>query len=287
MVEVAEKEDLACLIAKRLEERPEVRPFPAAVSQLLTACQDPNATAATFEKIIECDAALSVRLLRIVNSSLYGLANKVTSVGHATMILGMRQLKGLALSVGGSRMFAEGKTAPKERQDLWSHSLGCATVARLLAKSGSAVSPDDAFLGGILHDVGKLLLYDVVPDDYAKMVVAHTGTDLVVEERSLFGMSHEEIGLKSAHAWDLPKEIKAAIGFHHRPDEARVHVDYAFVIHLADTLARAWGVGSDGTEQAASSDEIVADLGLSSERLATLEETSREIFAEAAQTWTA
>jgi putative nucleotidyltransferase with HDIG domain len=287
MAEVAEKENLAILIEKRLEERPEVRPFPGAVTQLLAACQDPNATAATFEKIIQCDAALSVRLLRIVNSSLYGLANKVSSVGHATVILGMRQLKGLALSVGGSRMFAEGKTAPKERQELWNHSLGCATVARLLAKSGSSISPEDAFLGGILHDVGKLLLYDVVPDEYAQLVSVHTGTDLIAEERALFGMSHEEIGLKSAHAWDLPKEIKATIGFHHHPDEAPVHAQYAFILHLADTLARTWGIGTDGVEDPALSEEIIGRLGLNSERLAKLEERSRGIFDEASQTWAA
>ncbi len=169
MLQTVEKQELTKRVQECLAERPEVRPFPAAVTQLLAACQDANTKAETFVKIIECDPALAVRLLRMANSPLYGVANGVRGIGHAVSILGMRQLKNLALSVAGKAMFSEGSKAAEERQNLWNHSLGCAAVARVLAKSVPTVSPEVAFLAGMFHDVGKLFLYDVVADEYAEM----------------------------------------------------------------------------------------------------------------------
>ncbi len=244
-----ERRRLSSLVQQRFEEGAEVRPLPATVTRLLAACQDTSATAADFEKIIECDAALAVRLLRMSNSALYGLANEVRSIGHATMILGIRRLRNLALSIAGARMFADGTTAAKQRRELWSHSLGCATVARLLAKSAYAVCPDDIFLAGVFHDVGKLLLYDVVPEEYSELVCSLSAEQLIREEKFIFGISHEEVGLKSAHAWGLSEPIKVAIGFHHRSGETPVHVEFAAVIQVADFLAKAWGIGSPNVEE--------------------------------------
>ncbi len=92
MPKTAEKLELKKRVQECLAERPEVRPCPAAVTQLLAACQNADAKAETFVKIIECDPALSVRLLRMANSPLYGLANGVRGIGHAISILGIRQL---------------------------------------------------------------------------------------------------------------------------------------------------------------------------------------------------
>lgn len=287
MLKVAEQRRLTNLVQQRLKERPEVRPFPAAVTQLLAACQDPNSTAATFEEIIECDPALAVRLLRMANSSLYGLANKVVSVGHATVVLGIRQLRSLALSVAGAGMFSEGATAAKERLALWDHSMGCATIARLLSKSIPNVSPEDAFLGGIVHDVGKLLLFDVVPDEYAQLVRSYAGEKLVQEEQFAFGITHEGIGLVSAHAWGLSEEIKATIGFHHRPGESPVHFEHAALIYVASMLARAWGLGSVASEDCDLSAEVLERLGLDDESLAALQDQAREMFDEAVSAWVA
>ena len=283
MLKTAEKRELTKRVQEFLAERPEVRPLPAAVTQLLAACQDANANAEKFVKIIECDPALAVRLLRMANSPLYGLANDVRSISHAISILGIRQLKNLALSVAGKAMFSEGSTAAKERQDLWNHSLGCAAVARVLAKSVPTVAPEDAFLASIFHDVGKLFLYDVVADEYAQMASLYIGQKLVAEERFVFGISHEEIGLKSAHAWGLPEDVKAVIGHHHRPEESPVHRTFVTVVHIADRLARAWGIGSEVATDSDIFIDTAEKLVLDEELLASEEERAREAFDEAAQ----
>ncbi len=237
MLKAAPRPSLQDLVQDRLSQNAEIRPFPAAVTRLLAAIQDESATATTFEKIIECDPGLSVRILKMANSPFCGLANEVRSVGHATSVLGNRKLKSLALSVAGGAIFSDSASAAKERQARWSHSMGCATVARLLAKSLPDLSPDDAFLAGIFHDVGKLLLYDVVPEDYARLHTDCFGQAHVDEEKRVFGVTHEEIGLTSAHSWGLSKEVKTAIGFHHHATTSPIHAEYATLIHVANGLA--------------------------------------------------
>ncbi len=283
MPKTAEKLELKKRVQECLAERPAVRPFPASVTQLLAACQDANANTEKFVEIIKCDPGLAVRLLRMANSPLYGLVNEVRSIGHATSILGIRQLKNLALSVAGSAMFSEGATAAKERRDLWNHSLGCAAVARVLAKSVSTVSPEDAFLAGIFHDVGKLFLYDVVADEYAEITSLYSGEKLVTEERLVFGISHEEIGLKSAQAWELPEDIKAVIGHHHQPEASLIHRTFVTVVHVADRLARAWGIGSEVATDSDIFAETTEQLALDEELLANVKEPAREAYHETLQ----
>lgn len=270
----ADRGKLTQLVQQALKDRPEVRPFPAAVAQLLSACQDANATPATFEKIIERDPALSVRLLRMANSPLYGLTNEVRGIGHASAVLGIRQLRHLALSVAGAGMFNQGATSAEERQALWTHSLGCATVARLIARRKPGINPDDAFLSGIFHDVGKLFLFDVVPDEYAELSSNYRGAELLAEEVNLFGVSHEEIGLRSAHSWSLAEDLKAAIGFHHRPREAPLSIALVEVIAAANALARYWGIGSDGHENADAAAAALDQLALSEDHVVELAEES-------------
>ncbi len=284
MLKIAEKRELTKRVQEYLAECPEVRPFPASVTQLLAACQDANANAEKFVRIIECDPGLAVRVLRMANSPLYGFANEVRSINHAISILGIRQLKNLALVVAGRAMFSEGSTAAKERQDLWNHSLGCAAVARVLAKSVSTVSPEDAFLAGIFHDVGKLFLYDVVADEYAQMASLYIGEKLATEERFVFGINHQEIGLKAAHAWGLPEDVKAVIGHHHQPEASPIHSDLVTVVHFSNRLARAWGIGSEVATDSDIFAQTAEQLVLDEELLASVKEQVHEAFDEAAHT---
>jgi HD-like signal output (HDOD) protein len=280
MTEAASTQLQLTMIREKLKERPQVRPFPAAVSQLLAAFRDPDATSTTFAKIIECDAALAARLLRMANSSLYGLSNEIRSIEHAASVLGMRSLKTLTLSVTGASMFSDGAAASEDRDALWNHSLGCATVARLLAQAEGSVSPDEAFLAGIFHDVGKLFFLDVLPDIYTDLARANSGEDLVNQEKLRFGTTHEKIGVKSAISWELAEEIRVAIGYHHRPHKAPAHVEFAEVIHAADNLARAHGIGSETEPDLVVSNTLVQRFGLDEESLAKIFDDANEMFAE-------
>jgi HD-like signal output (HDOD) protein len=268
-------------VQKILNENPEVRPFPAAVTQLLAACQDPNSNAMTFERIVECDAGLAARLMRMANSPIYGLGTKIHSVSHATTVLGVRQLKNLALSVAGANMFSSGKTAARQREELWRHSLGCATIARLLAKTTKSVAPDDAFLAGIFHDVGKLLLFDVAPAEYIDLIENCEPQQLSLEEQRLFGVNHEQIGLRSAISWGLSEDLQIAIGFHHHPDEATAHKEFAMIVYVANNLAKSWGIGTDEPREC---DVTFESLNANEASLADVREQARRAYDEATQT---
>jgi putative nucleotidyltransferase with HDIG domain len=179
-------------------------------------------------------------------------------------------------------MFSSGTTATAQRKLLWRHSIGCATVARLLSEYIPGIDAQDAFLAGIFHDVGKLLFFDVVPGEYSTFERSCTERFLEQEE-SLFGTTHEEIGLKSAHTWGLPKEIKSAIGWHHRPDQTPVHSDIAAAIGFANALAKHWGIGSD--ESAHYDNQLLSKTQLSDERLNQVRERASEEFEETMSLW--
>ena len=137
------------LIHKKLDDGHEIRPFPDAVSRLLSAIKDPNANAKTFENIVESDVALSTRVLKMVNSPLYGFSNEVHSIRQAVTLLGQKPLKNLALTYAGAAIISGDSKTKDHYEALWNHSLGCATVARIMANSVTSVDSDDAFLAGI------------------------------------------------------------------------------------------------------------------------------------------
>lgn len=284
MPKAAENATLAERVGEYVARSPAVRPFPATVSRLLSTCQDPSASASAFEPIIECDPALSIHILRVANSPIYSPATKVTSIARAVSMLGTNKLKSIAMSVAGASMFSSGTTAADERRLLWKHSIGCATVARQLAEYIPGIDAQDAFLAGIFHDVGKLLFFDVVPEEYAALEHAWSRRSLS-EEEAMFGTTHEVIGLKSAHTWGLPKEIKSAIGWHHRPDLAPVHANIAAAIGCADALARHWGIGTD--EMVEQDNHLLSKSQLSDERLSQVRERAISDFAETMELWTA
>ncbi len=270
MLKVAERRRLTGLVQQTLKERPEVRPFPQAVAQLLAACQDSSSTPASFEKIIQTDPALSVRLLRMANSPIYGLTAEVRTISHAVAILGMRQLRHLALSAAGAKMFSQGNTSGGERERLWNHSLTAAVTARLLARRTGKADQDEAYLAGIFHDVGKLFLFDVVPEEYAELTASVPREQVIEEEKFVFGVSHEEIGLKSAHSWALAETLKAAIGYHHNPQESPIHVEFVELIADANQLAHGWARQSETQAE----DETVRAI---TERLGYLPDQAQQL----------
>ena len=280
IVKVEDKRRLSQLVEEHLKGGAELRPFPAAVTQLLAACQDANSTAQTFERIIECDPGLSVRLLKMANSPLYGLTREVQSIAHAASILGTRQLRSLALSVAGRSVFTGDEVAAKSRDELWNHSLASATVARVLAKQAPQLDADDAFLSGVFHDVGKLFLFDVVLKEHQSLASEFSGTALVSEETALFGIDHQAIGLKAAHGWGLSEQIKAAIGYHHDPSSSLVHPEKAMLMHLADRLTKHWGVGSTEVSDDTIITEISEWLSIDCDRLESLRDPAIEMFQQ-------
>lgn len=273
------KTSLAETVQEKLDGGHVIRPFPDSVSRLLTAFKDADADVNTFSKIIELDVGLCSRILRMVNSPLFGIPNNINSITHAIGILGIQPLKSVALTyVGSSLLFGEGK-ARAHRQALWNHSMGVATVARVMANSISGIDSDEAFLAGIFHDIGKLFFLDVAPEEYLQLTPSSDGgRALLRAESDLFGIDHQEAGLKMTLEWPLPDEIRGVIRYHHEPEFDASNSVLSEVIHISNGLARSIGLGSRPNPTISLADRATETFGIDEETLDKIRTDAIETF---------
>lgn len=259
-----------------LDELPEIRPFPETAGRIVAACNRGDSTAQELCGIIQCDAAITLKLLKIANSSVYGMSGRVTSLQRAVVVLGFRAVRNLALAAAAEDVFtSDGGTLG---QTLWKHSLACASVATLLAKA-DRVSAEEAFLAGIVHDAGKLILFDAYGENYLEVAGGLPSEQRIAAERERFGTDHQELGLRCADEWGLPMEVADAISNHHDPLDAEDFRGLVDVITVANGLAQHWGVGGlDAREIDVERMVHQSPLSLKLDDLTELQERSLEGF---------
>jgi len=228
-----------------INELPELVPMPAIALKLLTACKDENVGAKELCKIVSCDSSMSVRLLHVSNSSMYGCAGQIKTLEHASVVLGMRGLRDLAVSIVAAGMFQDNKDQHSSAEMLWRHSLACATVAKTISEDIPGVCPDEAFICGIIHDVGKLVLMQLLGEEYTLIPKALAGESTAEEEESLYGICHVELGTQCTEDWGLSCDIAQALCYHHAPNVLAEHPPLSAVISAANQLAKIWNVGTD------------------------------------------
>jgi putative nucleotidyltransferase with HDIG domain len=209
----------------------------------MAACEDPDADPQEISAIIQCDPSMAIRLLHVANSSAYGFSSEISTIDQAIVVLGFRSARNLVLSVAAAEVFAGGETAKEARANLWEHSLGCAAAARLLAAQVGTVSPEEAFLAAIVHDVGKLIFYDFADADYLVATQNVDSSSIINVETEAFGTNHQELGQRCADQWGLPLEIADVIAFHHIPEAAAPGDQLTGLVCVANSLAHALGLG--------------------------------------------
>ena len=202
-------------IVSRLETVPSL---PASYVAITKALEGPDGSIAEIGGIIAQDMGMSSKLLQLVNSAFFGLASPVSSVKQAASLIGMDNIRALALSVNVFSRF-EG-SLQEDMAFLWEHSLATAGFAKAIAKTqnGARGEVDDAFTAGILHDVGRLILAFACPRDY-RNVLDKTGgsTTMLAAEQEVFGCTHAAVGAYLLGLWGLPDAIVAAAAWHHDP----------------------------------------------------------------------
>lgn len=270
------------------DELASLRPMPVVANQVIVACNADSISARELSELIECDIALSVRLVQTANSPLYGMGGEIKSVQHAAVILGRRALRDMAITIASAEVFASGNPASQQaRKALWDHSVASGVAAKLLAARTNAVVPEEAFLAGIVHDVGKLIFYDYDTDRYAHIQAVSKSTTAVQVEEEEFGIAHPCIGQKCGDDWGLPDDITEGILFHHDPKSADVFGDLPPTLFAANQLAKLWTGDSD--DDLTSQAHVVLDevgFGLTSDEITELHgefqtgyEALRQVFA--------
>ncbi|MFH1024371.1 MAG: HDOD domain-containing protein [Planctomycetota bacterium] len=210
---------------------------------------NPRTTAKEVGQLIASDPALTIKILRIVNSSFYGFPNRITTTTHAIVILGFNAVKGVILSTSVFDAFGkDGKSASFDRLALWKHSVACGAASRVLARRIGVNAIEEFFVAGLLHDIGKVILDQCVPEEFGQAIrrAKEADTLLLEAESEVLGVSHAEVGSWLLERWNLPRIHITAVARHHNPALADDELRLTPVVHLADVLVRSICIGNGG-----------------------------------------
>ncbi|MDF1798392.1 MAG: HDOD domain-containing protein [Planctomycetota bacterium] len=219
--------------------------LPAAVVKLNELVRDPNVGVMEIGEALGEDPELSMRVLRIANSTMFGLPTTVLDPCHAASILGINRLRSIVIQAGTIGVYGT-KSLRKdmEMSTHWRHSILTAHICRTIAGKSprtDLMDPAELHTAGLLHDMGRAILLDNVREKYLEVSAAakRDGVPLTEAEREAFGVNHAQIGAKVVLAWDLPRNLAQAIAFHHEPWRVAKALPSAIVIAVADRLAHA------------------------------------------------
>lgn len=203
--------------------------------------EDPNSNIADIAKVVAQDPSFTVRLLRVANSSFYGLSSTVDTVPKAVAIIGTSQIRSLALATSVASSFDGLPNTLVSMEHFWRHSLYCALAARILAKLSRKCDPDAAFTAGLLHDIGELVIFNRLPQQAkdALLLVLDSADELPVyqAEEQILGFDHAQVGGELARQWKLPPMLEECIEFHHNTSSATRFPQAVALVHIANILA--------------------------------------------------
>ncbi len=217
---------------------------PRYFTELIRALDDPSASAPEIADLVSQDPGLVTRVLRIVNSALFGLRREISDVTRAVTLLGCDMVKSLALSAKVLSYFDQRETGGLPIEAVWDHGLATGRLAERIARDLELdrESVQRAFLGGLLHDVGKLALAVNMPERYRE-VLAHAEREKLTHreaERALLGTTHAEIGACLLALWGMPEALVNIVAHHHTPAAAgdAERADALSAVHIADVLSK-------------------------------------------------
>ncbi len=208
--------------AKLIKKYKRGNTLPHIVTRLAQLINDENSTLADFEEIISLDPALVGRLLTLVNSSYYGLVHKVDSVSRAIALLGMKNLHNIAVTDALKGMFtASGKHTVFSHDRLWIHCAAAGICSKMIAERIFSINGDDAYLSGILHDIGLIVEWQGAQEPFLAMYndLENGGPSIIDLEQEHIGTDHCEIGYLMAQEWQMPEPLCEAIRDHHTTRE--------------------------------------------------------------------
>ncbi|HSG98969.1 MAG TPA: HDOD domain-containing protein [candidate division Zixibacteria bacterium] len=256
---------------------------PAVVSLVMNMTTDLNTDIHGLTRALSADQSLAAKVLRLSNSPFYGRTQNVKSLEEAIVILGFYTLRSLVVATGTQSLFASDDPRGLEHK-LWEHSLATALAARMLAVASGHPQIEEAFLAGLLHDIGKLILLQKMPTEYrgALESAAANHDSLLSAEYARFGYTHAEIGAALCSSWSFPPELVEAVRYHHQPvtDDTDC-ASLSSLVFVADALALDVAE-STGESTPAEPAEIlkVIEFPLSLERLNTLRAELPHVFAQ-------
>lgn len=224
--------------------------LPVVFQELLTRMQDPDAEVSELAEVIARDQALTAKILKLVNSAFYGRAAQITTISRAVIIMGFQAVRSAALAISVFERFKGLRTSGTTftLDGFWRHSIGVSCLAKQAAIVLHVGAPEDAFVAGLLHDVGKLVMLQHFAEDVEDLTRAADEQRLTWRscEEMLFPISHDSIGRALFRAWNFPVGVVEAVACHHEPESASRHAELACLVHLADYFSYHMDCGCPG-----------------------------------------
>ena len=265
-------------VARNLRDLPAL---PTIVLELIRTFEQPEVDIGKLAETISHDQALAARTLRVANSSFYGLASKVKTINQAIMVLGFDTVRSL-VSAGAIVHALPGGGAHLDLAQFWRHSMATAVCARNIARR-TRLNQEYAFLSGLLHDIGRLVLATRFPRQYAAAMDWRDQHDAwqVDAEQQVLGIDHQQVGLMLAASWHFPALIQRAIGSHHAPAVDDLG-DVPSIVHVANAIVHALDLGAETDSLVPPvSGEAWASLRLESDTLHAVFSETEEQYEEA------
>ncbi len=231
-------------VSKILAQVQTLPALPQAIHRLMALTEDPDVPIEEISKVIALDQTLTLKLLQMANSPFYGVSRQVSSISQAVLIMGLRGVRHLALGISVIGLGKRKADSAESMERFWRHSLITGLMARELAKLLHYYDYEIAFVAGLLHDIGKMVLMEKFPKEYQQVLKrCEKGNITFAEaEKEYFELDHAKIGAELCRYWNLPEMIIHAVGEHHSEISADVTANpkdfLASIIKIANALAK-------------------------------------------------
>ena len=225
-----------------------VAALPAVAMKFSEAIRDPLTSNQDLDNIVSEDSALAAKVLMIANSALFNFPSKIDTISKAITIIGHKQLSEIILSCSIVAMFKDIPQDVVDMEQFWRHSISVATAARILAASRQEQNIEKFFTAGLLHDIGKLIVFLEAPKYALEVIKQCTEKQelMYIVEKDVLGFDHAKLGSLLLKKWKLPEEIVSTVYYHHMPSVTSGDIIGPSIIHIADILTHSVQFGSSG-----------------------------------------
>lgn len=213
--------------------------LPSVVTRVMEVTADPESSANDLMTIISQDQSLTITILKMANSAFFGMVKKVSSLQHAVSVLGFKAIRNVVLARSVFKSFKDiGSKNQFDIRAFWEHSFLCGLSAKIIAQEFKG-DKNDFFVAGLIHDIGKLVIYMALPMKFSEIVNLSGSPRLRTfdAEKEVLGITHDDVGMDLLDKWLFPEELVASVGFHHQPHKANAQSQFALAVYAADLLA--------------------------------------------------
>lgn len=236
-------------IIQKLNTITNLATIPGNALQIIQTINNPDTSLKEISSLIERDVPLTTKILKIANSPFVGYAGEVATIQKALTVLGLNQVKNIVLAIALYSAFVNYENSANfEREKFWAHSFGTGQIARHLAQKLQFRFQGEEFVGGTIHDIGKIILDQYFPEEFKDILLFSKSQNipLIESEKKILGATHEELGAWLLERWEFPSSLINVVRYHHEPEKANSDQELVAIIQISEILCELWGIGFDG-----------------------------------------